>query len=219
MLKIKQDRKYCIDNRVIVPSTNYTESFVKSGVTLQGSFNLNFNQQLYKLIQHSPISVLDLGCGNGNFIKSIIEEGHFGVGLDGFYIYEKFKPASWDIISDNLLMCDVSTPFVILKDEEIIKFDIITSWEFMEHLYEEDLDGTIQNITENLKDKGYYICSISYATDSGHFIIRDRGWWKLKFEQYNLVECLDLNSFFKEYPRDCSDSHYFILKKFRKEEK
>jgi len=213
MFNIISNKRHCNENRVIVPNVNYSEEFVKTGVTLAGSFSLQFNKKLYELFPNQRISVLDLGCGGGNFVKTIIEEGHIAIGVDCFYIYEKFMPASWNIIPNNLFMCDISSPFQIYQEKDQIKFDVITSWEFMEHLYEEDVNGVMSNIINNLKEKGYYICSISYSQEYGHFCIRDREWWVSKFKEYNLLECEHLKSYFSEYPRQLDNSYYFNLQK------
>jgi hypothetical protein len=90
-----------------------------------------------------------------------------------------------------------------------MKFNIITSWEFMEHLYESDIDCVISNITRHLKDSGNYICSISSRPCDGHFTIKPPQWWISKFREFGLYPNNLINHFQGEFVRKLDDSMYF----------
>lgn len=213
MFKVLTDYKLCPDNRLTVPGFNYSEEFVRANYGLTGTSNKDFNKLAYSLFDKEDISILELGCGDGNFINDCVEDGKKAIGLDGFWILEKYKPGRWALLPNNLFSCDVCHPFTVLFDERPIKFDLITSFEFMEHLFEEDVDGTIKNIANHLNDDGYYICSISHAPDYGHFCIKDRDWWLEKFSKCDLIEINNLYPVFRyRYLRNLPSSEYFILK-------
>ena len=213
MFKVLTDYKLCPDNRLTVAGFNYSEEFVRSSYGLKGTSNKEFNRLAYSLFDKEDIFILELGSGDGNFINDCVEDAKNAVGLDGFWILDKFKPGRWALLPNNLFSCDVCRLFTMLFCGVAVKFDLITSFEFMEHLFEEDVDGTIMNIADHLKDTGYYICSISTRNCDGHFCIRDREWWLAKFEKYNLIETQEFYSKFdNKYLRNLSDSMYFILK-------
>ena len=61
------------------------------------SYNTKFNSKLYQLCK-PPISVLDVGCGGGNFVKTILDDGNDAVGLEGSDYPKKLKRAAWAVI-------------------------------------------------------------------------------------------------------------------------
>ena len=73
-----------------------------------------------------PKSVIDLGCGAGNWLATAIELGiHDVVGVDGEWV----KNADLAIPSEHLVIHDLRTPFRISR-----RFDLALSLEVAEHL-------------------------------------------------------------------------------------
>lgn len=149
------------------------------------SFNLAFNAKLYQVC-HPPISVLDIGCGAGGFVKTILEDGNEAVGLEGSTHPRDRELIGWVTIPDNLFTCDVTYPFVLHNGDHIPhQFDVVTAWEFVEHITEEDLPKVYTNIRAHLKDGGLFILStpsdITHPPRRGldhHRTRREAEWWE-----------------------------------------
>jgi 2-polyprenyl-3-methyl-5-hydroxy-6-metoxy-1,4-benzoquinol methylase len=152
-------------------------------------FNLKLYQLMIRKFSKNKIAVLDLGCSGGGFVQSILEDGHFAIGLEGSDYSKNIKRAAWRIIPNNLFTCDISKDFNILNSiESNFKFDVITAWELMEHFKEKDLTTVLDNIRRHLSMEGFFICSICTVEDidpvSGlhwHQTVKEKTWWENLF--------------------------------------
>lgn len=133
-----------------------------------------------------PFATLDLGCAGGGMVADFIERGYPAIGLEGSDYSLLCKRAEWATIPDSLFTCDLAKPFEILqrKDDNIsweaASFDLITAWEFFEHLREEDVGGLFEHIAKHLKPHGLLIASIAFEPDVGgpwHQNCKPREWW------------------------------------------
>ena len=77
--------------------------------------------------QQKHLSILDVGCGNGNFLKWAISLGHKCRGVE---INEKFR----EVIPGDVLPYISFIPVEQYKLESDTKFDVITLWDCAEHL-------------------------------------------------------------------------------------
>lgn len=158
------------------------------GTKQDNSINLNFNYKLAKWIPIEDLTVLDLGCAGGGFVKSIIDLGYFAVGIEGSD-YSKIKGrAEWSTIPNNLFTSDITEPFKILvqsnKEEvlQLFQFKVITAWEFIEHIRPEQLKNVFQNISTHLQKDGVVIMSVSPNEDVVnsvrlHQTVENKEWW------------------------------------------
>lgn len=170
------------------------------GTKNDNSRNRRFNQKLYALFPLTKrISILDLGCSGGGFVKDCLDDGMFAVGLEGSDFSQKHKRAEWRTIPEYLFTCDVSELFsMYVEDQNIkmpLKFDVITSWELIEHIAEAKLSTLISNILRHLDVGGLWIISVSPNTEikNGvhlHQTVRPEKWWRRLFENHGL-KCLD----------------------------
>jgi len=130
------------------------------GTARDNSKNYRFNQKINILFDRfkKPLKILDLGCSGGGFIADCINDGHIGVGLEGSDYSLKIGRAEWGRIPNNLFTCDITKEFTIKltynEIEELCKFDLITSWEIMEHIKTEDLEQVANNVKKHLLDHG-----------------------------------------------------------------
>jgi len=156
--------------------------------------------QIY--LQGKIISILDLGCAGGGMIKSFADDGHIAIGLDGSDYSFKRKRAAWATNPDNLFTCDCSQPFILhTGDKKPHQFDVITAWEFLEHIYEHRLPTLMMNINNHLKPDGLFIGSTTFSDPSAngvrHHVTRHHlDWWTEVFERVDLH-------------RDHNMEHYF----------
>ena len=183
------------------------------------------------------IKVLDVGVGAAGLVFEFLANGIFAVGVDGSDYCKKCKIGYWPLIGESLFNSDITKPFyfVYSKSDETILFDLITSWECLEHIAEEDLPAVFQNVMNNLTDDGYFIGSISmlpYVGDNGqpyHLTLNPKDWWKRNFSACGLEMC-DQHKFNEKffcrgngpsfqdknnYINSPSDGFHFVAKKFK----
>lgn len=151
----------------------------------------SFTKKLLKLYAELPLSVLDLGCAGGGFVKEITEAGHLAVGLEGSDYSLKAQRAEWPSIPNRLFTCDCSQPFSIYLEHdgnrERVLFHVITAWEFLEHIHEERLPNVLENVRRHLHPTtGLFIASIHLhsCVNEGieyHATIRPEWWWRALF--------------------------------------
>ena len=171
------------------------------GTKFDNSLNLRFNNKLIGLFP-GKIAVLDLGCAGGGMVESFIKQGHTAIGLEGSDYSQKAKRAAWGTIPGNLFTCDVVQPFTVTANGgDPFQFDVVTAWEFFEHIAEADLDSVVDNVRRHLKAGGYLICSISSfdCVKRGihyHQTLQKRPWWVNLFETRGFKRRTDLESRF-----------------------
>ena len=152
-----------------------------------------FNSKLYALFPKRHLNILDLGCSGGGFVRDCLNDGHLAVGLEGSDYSKKFKRAEWAIIPDFLLTCDVTATFELAIQSvegslDPLHFDIVTSWEFMEHIAEDDIEKVAANVKRHLKPGGLWIMSVSSDEDvvngvALHQTVQEKDWWVRKFSE------------------------------------
>jgi hypothetical protein len=162
------------------------------GTKRDNSHNPRFNDKVYKLFPRykEMLKVLDMGCSGGGFVKSCFDEGCLAVGLEGSDFSKKLRRAEWRTIPEYLFTCDITANFDILlefagKTDRLV-FDIITSWEVMEHIAEADLATVAANVKKHLAPTGLWIMSVSPNEEviNGvrlHQTVKDKPWWIQKF--------------------------------------
>jgi cyclopropane fatty-acyl-phospholipid synthase-like methyltransferase len=191
------------DNPVAFHSPDHLEA-AHSGSGNDNSINPPFNAKLKRLYEDRPIAVLDVGCAGGGFVKSLIDDGHFAVGLEGSDYSLLKKRAEWATIPDFLFTCDATKPFTVYDSADpatpTILFDVITFWEVMEHFSAEELPAVIANVLRHLKPDGLWIMSVSTQQDGNRFhrCVKDRPWWLKMFADAGLEHREDIREFFNK---------------------
>ena len=155
------------------------------------SIALRFNRKLYQFLgSKEHIRVLDLGCAGGGFVRSLLDDGHLAVGLDGSDYPYLNQVAEWPTIPFHLFTCDITKPFQLSDRStgEPLKFDAITAWEVMEHIPEAELPGLFENLERHLEPGGCLVLSIATFLDwdpaTGciwHVTVKPRSWWEDRF--------------------------------------
>jgi len=172
------------------------------GTSRDNSVNSEFNRKLYGLFPDQMISVLDLGCAGGGMVKSILDDGHIAAGLEGSDYSLLHKRAEWATIPKNLFTCDITKHFILhIGDKFPYQFDVVTAWEVLEHIPEDDLVGMISNIRYHLKTGGLFIGSAMehHWSENGidyHVNCKPIEWWDSRFTSSGFVRCNDLESYF-----------------------
>ena len=136
---------------------------------------------------------MDIGCSGGAFVKSIIDQGGFAVGIEGSDYSKKVCRAQWATIPENLFTSDATAVFSLYEVgadavRHPLKFNEITAWEFIEHIREEDLPKVMDNVDRHLSPNGVVIMSVSPNEEvingvTLHLCVHDRVWWVTKFDE------------------------------------
>jgi SAM-dependent methyltransferase len=167
------------------------------GTRRDNSRNLRFNQKLYRLYpRHTDfLKVLDLGCSGGGAVRDFLNDGCLAVGLEGSDYSKKSRRAEWATIPDYLFTCDITAPFEVLQENGqvtgLIQFDVVTSWDVIEHIAEYDLSRVAENVKKHLQPGGLWILSISPNEEviNGvrlHQTVHAKSWWVEKFRSFGL---------------------------------
>lgn len=189
------------------------------GAIRDNSRRPKFNEKLRKY----PGSVLDLGCAGGAFVKDCVDEGRIAIGLEGSDFNKSQKKFEWATIPDNLFTCDLTKPFIIhTGDKKPYQFDIITAWEFFEHIEKKDLPQLFTNIRNHLVNGGLVFASIShdrqlhekYNGIDLHRTVEARSWWVEQFRLNGFIEDQEIAGHFAgRWVRDGRLSDKFVFKK------
>ena len=109
------------------------------------------------------LTTVELGCAGGRIVKDMVERGHDSYGLEGtpFPLFSA-RPAWLEYYNTRIFNCDLSKPFKLLEDDGSIKtFDVISHWEFLEHLHPSCLDYFHARLWTHLKPEGSIFCGVS----------------------------------------------------------
>jgi cyclopropane fatty-acyl-phospholipid synthase-like methyltransferase len=179
------------------------------GTARDNSRNARFNAKLYQLFGGlgRQLRVLDLGCSGGGFVRDCLNDGCLAVGLEGSDFSLRMSRAEWALLGGKFLFtADITKPFSVKaltadQSEELITFDVITSWDVLEHIAESNLEQLCENLRRNLSSNGICIFSISHSSDRQggvelHQTIRPKEWWRTMFEKEGFVEHSSIESFF-----------------------
>ena len=138
------------------------------------------------------LSYLDIGCSGGGMVLDFLLKGHLGIGIEGSDISLKGNRAEWRLLPDCLFTADVTKPFKVLENDsaQTKRFDVISAWEMLEHIHEEDLEQLFKNVSGHLAEGGIFVGSIGTNTafdKTGHHLhmsVQEPEWWMEKMHLY-----------------------------------
>lgn len=152
-------------------------------------------------------SLLDLGCAGGGLVKDFLDAGLQAYGLEGSDFPKTAAHGEWSRIPENLFCCDITKPFTLTDDgRAAFQFDVISAWEVLEHIQENDLPQFFQNIVAHLKYGGVFVASIATYPDETpdakyHVTIKDAEWWENQFSEHGLRPIRNSYFFHDDFPR------------------
>jgi len=130
------------------------------------------------------LRVMELGCAGGGLVLDFLIAGHDAVGIEGSDYSAIWRRAEWATIPERLFTADITKPFSVIVDSEPQRFDLITAWEVLEHIRDEDIDGLFANIRQCLAVNGIFCGSVATFEDhdpvSGavwHVTVKPYEWW------------------------------------------
>ena len=111
-----------------------------------------------------PCSIVDLGCGAGNYILYFAKNGFKATGID-------ISVAAIQIAQKSALEKDINCTFIVanIMDFEVsTPFDFAYDWELLHHIFPEDRPQYIRKVAHLLKPGGHYL-SVCFSKESPHF--------------------------------------------------
>jgi 2-polyprenyl-3-methyl-5-hydroxy-6-metoxy-1,4-benzoquinol methylase len=143
-------------------------------------------------------NTLDIGCAGAGLVRDWLEHGVNAVGLDGTPHAAISANSRWPEINEkfgpgHVFTCDVIAPLELIEDKCIVKFDLITCYEMLEHIDEFDLYKVMANINKHAKPDTFLVITTSYDDSFSmgvnlHITKRDRVWWADFFTQHGWFE-------------------------------
>lgn len=171
-----------------------------------------FVKRVEELSNGKKIKFADLGCSGGGLVKDFIDSGHEAIGIEGSDYSLRNKRAEWATIPDHLTTADITKPFFIVNEGITGQCDVMTAWDVLEHIHENDLGVLISNIRNNLKTGGLFVASVATFEDHPHHVtLKDRDWWINLFKKYKLIDAGD--GYFGVEHMVRESSFYLLLKK------
>jgi len=170
---------------------------------------------ILKKLDLKNFSMLDLGCGNGEFSEII--KGNFNADITCMDYadshLERVKNLGFKTVK-----CDFDSSEDIKRFNDTLKntFDVIVSFEVIEHIF--DVDAFLFTIHNLLKNNGILIISTPNIAYSGHKIYSKfrenlpvgEGHHVRFFSPRRLKQTLFLNSFDLLYDRSFGKSRYYL---------
>jgi hypothetical protein len=153
-MQVITDFEYCYD------SPDYKDPI---GAKYDDTTNIQYILDIEKYFDNKKLTTLELGCAGGRIVMDLIKRGHNSYGLEGTpYPREISRPAWVNYYKKNLFNCDLSKPFQLLDDNgKPMQFDLISHWEFLEHISTNALDNLLLTLCSYLKPDGIMLCGIS----------------------------------------------------------
>jgi 2-polyprenyl-3-methyl-5-hydroxy-6-metoxy-1,4-benzoquinol methylase len=154
---------------------------------------------------HRQLRHLDLGCSGGGLVLDFLLRGHVSVGLEGSDVSLRAQRAEWRLLRNNLLTCDISRPFDVYEVgcEGAVRFDVITAWEVVEHIANEDLPTLMENVQKHLAPDGLFVGSVTTIPDTSesgaeyHRTVAPKAWWVQRFRELGM-EMLENHPFVRD---------------------
>jgi cyclopropane fatty-acyl-phospholipid synthase-like methyltransferase len=201
MITVKTNHPIAIDS---------LDHIYPEGVYYDNNVSETFVNDVQKFF-NKKINFLDLGCAGGALSVRMHELGHKSIGIDGSdgclnikdYVIKHFNGnlplgySNWKTYVNKILFtADITKNYEILENNQLVKFDLITCWDVMEHFEPNQVEDFLLNIEKHLNPGGIFIASIALF-DSGsntqwedspninyHKSVFPADWWLPKLENH-----------------------------------
>lgn len=133
-------------------------------------------------------SILDIGCGPAHLFYFLRDLGLWNyVGIDGNPWFIKFNPFLAEY-GHHFRLLNLQEPIQLQSDGEPVTFDIVCSFEVLEHIREDTVDSFICTMCRHMHPNSVAFCTASLQADFDvHVLVRDRAWWLQRFARFGLV--------------------------------
>lgn len=129
----------------------------------------------------NPKSIVDIGCGEGIFLQTILEKSGGGIeeicGVDGDYVDRDRLLFP----KEKFVAHDLNYPLKLDK-----RFDLAMTYEVAEHIAPENASVFVENMV-NLSDVVAFSAAIPGQGGRGHINEQWPSYWKKQFEEFDYV--------------------------------
>jgi len=123
-------------------------------------------QGLIKSNLLSPCKIIELGCGAGNYVRYFSKMGFDATGVD---ISEKAIEIARELATKSGVTCEFIAADVLGDMSEInTKYNFVYDWELLHHIFPEDRNKYIENVSRLLMPQGRYF-SVCFSESSTQF--------------------------------------------------
>ncbi len=133
-------------------------------------------------------SILELGCGPAHLFFFFRRYGIPDyVGMDGHPHFVSFNPLLKGS-EDHFLTLNLQEELRLSLDGSgPLSFDILLSFEVLEHIREETADALLKTIRNHMHRRSVFFCTASMNQEVAvHVLVRDREWWLSRFARVGL---------------------------------
>lgn len=202
------------DHPVAADSPDHTNPL---GCIHDNHSNVRFVRKVWRLFP-AP-RVLDLGCAGGAMVADFNLDGASAVGIEGSSLPAKAGFGEWPRLGGvNLFTLDARRPFSIYRDFSPWFADVVTAWEFLEHIDDHDLPGVCANVRRHLRDRGLFVVSIATFEDPPrHRTVRPMDWWIDRLGVLGFVNDEAMVDFFApDWVRDQGERGFHLALRLRR---
>jgi glycosyltransferase involved in cell wall biosynthesis/SAM-dependent methyltransferase len=163
-------------NRSIKTASIYTSKFFGTRQTQTRKAASRIVPKVLEMIQ--PTSVIDVGCGSGEFLAAFWEHGIVDImGIDGPYVQQN----QLVIPQESFVSFDLNQPFALDRT-----YDLVVCVEVAEHLPPQSAPGFIASLTR-LASNILFSAAIPYQRGNGHLNEQWPEYWADLFKQHGFV--------------------------------
>ena len=132
-------------------------------------------------------SMLELGCGAAHLFYFYRDLGIWNyVGIDGNPLFVKLNPMLSGF-EHHFMHLNLQEEIRLFQDDQPIKFDIVCTFEVLEHIREDAVDNLLRTIRSHMHDRSILFCTSSLQDKIDvHILVRDRAWWLNRFARVGL---------------------------------
>lgn len=139
-------------------------------------------------------TVLELGCGPAHLFYFLRNFGIWDyIGIDGNPYFVKFNPYLKGY-EKHFLILNLQEEIRLREGDKPLKFDIICSFEVLEHIREDKIENLIKTIRNHMHPQSVFFATASLKTEGEidvHVLARDRQWWLKRFAKFGLYPRAD----------------------------
>jgi len=137
------------------------------GTKRDNTTDIGFILEIENYFKGKKITTLDVGCSGGQLTVDFKSRGHDAIGIEGSDYSANNYRANWPLHNNHLLFtCDATKPYQAVNDKGVkVKFDLVTAWEVIEHIHEDDFDMFFGNIVNHMHKDSIFCGSIAPVED------------------------------------------------------
>jgi 2-polyprenyl-3-methyl-5-hydroxy-6-metoxy-1,4-benzoquinol methylase len=139
------------------------------------------------LKEYNNPTFLELGCGASHlfyFLRLYGINSYFGI--DGHPEFVSFNPYLKGY-EEHFLSQNLQEEIQLQSLDKPVLFDVIMTFEVMEHIREDKIDNFIKTIRNHMHQKSILICTASLQELDVHILVKQREWWLNRFQGFSLI--------------------------------